>query len=121
MKREFVCIVCPNGCDITTEGKPGEEGFLISGEGCKRGREYVLSELTEPRRTISTSVKVRGGEMDLCSVRLTKPIPLARVKEACEVIHGLTLTAPVEEGRVILSDICGLGSDVIATRSVGKR
>lgn len=117
MNREFTCLVCPKGCRITAVLQ-GKEEPVISGEGCKRGKAYVLQELIDPRRTISTSVRVRRGETDLASVRLTKPIPLDRVKEAAGLIQSQVLTAPVYEGTVILSDLLGLGSDVIVTRTV---
>ena len=116
MTKTYTCIVCPNGCEIRVESADGE--YLISGEGCRRGRDYVMQEMTDPRRTIATSVRVLGGEMDLCSVRLSAPIPRDRIPEAVKAIHEKVLIAPVAAGTVILRDILGLGSDVIATRNV---
>lgn len=116
MVKHFTCIVCPNGCDVAVEAR-GDE-YVISGEGCPRGRKYVLQEMTDPRRTISTSIRVLGGEQPLCSVRLTRPIPKARIMEAVAAIHALRLSAPVAAGEVLISNILGTDSDVIATRDV---
>ena len=64
MTREFTCIMCPNGCLIETEydPAPASEGApvirSVSGNLCPRGAEYVLQELTDPRRTIATSIPV---------------------------------------------------------------
>ena len=118
MKAEYTCIVCPNGCEITATREEGQADYVIAGEGCKRGRAYVLQELTDPRRTISTSMRVEGGEMDLVSVRLSAPIPLAKISEAVQRIHEKTLQAPVKAGTVLIERILGYESDVIATRDV---
>ena len=119
MVKHFTCIVCPNGCDVTAEQRDGE--YVISGEGCRRGRDYVLQEMTDPRRTLSTSVRVRGGEQPLCSVRLTRPIPKARMMEAVKAIHAMQPQAPIQAGAVLITDLLGTGSDVIATRDVAAR
>ena len=120
-RTEFICIVCPNGCRITAEPGAEEGSPVLRGAGCPRGEAYVLQELTDPRRTISTSAAVAGGEVPLVSVRLTAPIPKGRIFDAMEEIRKLRLAAPVAAGTVVLPRILGLDSDVIATRSVGKR
>ena len=80
MTKTFTCIVCPNGCEITVEQEG--EAYRVSGESCPRGRTYVMQEMTDPQRTIATSMRVEGGEADLCSVRLARPIPKARIMDA---------------------------------------
>lgn len=123
MKREFTCIICPNGCSIVADyeevaGK--KEKISVSGAICKRGEEYVCQELTEPKRTISSSVAVRNGELPLASVRLTSPIPKEKIFEVMEVVRGLSLEAPIRMGDVIVENILGLGSDLVATKNVDR-
>ena len=118
MKKEFTCIVCPNGCTITAEYDGNPETITTSGAMCRRGDAYVRQELTNPCRTISSSALVIDGESDLVSVRLTKPIPLAKIPEAMELIRGLKIKAPVTAGDILLPDLFRTGSDVVATRSV---
>ena len=55
MNRKFTCIVCPNGCEIEVEYE-GKDVKNIEGEGCRKGREYVVQELTDQRRNIASSV-----------------------------------------------------------------
>lgn len=119
MTREFTCIICPNGCEIQAEVNDGVLASL-SGHTCPRGEAYVKQELSDPRRNIATSVLVKGGELPLASVRLTNPIPKEQIFAAIEVIRGLSLTAPVKAGDVILKGILGNDSDVIVTKSVMK-
>lgn len=117
MKRAFTCIVCPNGCEIEAEYE-GTEVHTVTGNLCPKGRDYVTQELVDPRRTIATSVRVTGGDQPLASVRLTAPIPKARLFDAMAEINACTLVAPVRIGDVVISRILGLDSDVIVTKNV---
>lgn len=124
MKREFTCILCPNGCTVeVTAGMSGKtpEILEIRGNRCPRGRDYVTRELVSPMRTVSGSVLVEGGELPLASVRLSAPIPRDRIPDAMKEIRSLRLKAPVEAGRVLIHDLFGTGSDVIVTRTVRKK
>ncbi len=119
MLREFTCIMCPQGCDIRVELE-GEQIIGISGNRCPRGETYVTQEIENPMRNIATSVLVDGGDLPLASVRLTKPIPKARIFAVMTEIKKIVLKAPVREGDVVISRVLGLDSDVIATRSVDE-
>ncbi|MCR4818392.1 MAG: DUF1667 domain-containing protein [Fretibacterium sp.] len=125
MQRKFTCIICPNGCEITADYETAADGSAvihsIEGQTCPKGGEYVKQELTDPRRTIASSVLVRGGELPLASVRLTAPIPKARISDAMQEIKKLTVDAPVETGTVLIGNLLGLGTDLVVTKSVGVR
>lgn len=69
---ELTCICCPMGCTITVEKK--DEEFIVSGNGCPRGKKYAVEELTAPTRTVTSSVKVNGGDCLMASVKTDKPI-----------------------------------------------
>ncbi len=117
MRKTYTCIICPNGCEIAVEYE-GTRLLSCSGNLCKRGEEYVRQELLDPRRTISSSVIVQGGDLPLVSVRLTKPVPRDRILDVMEQIRALQLSAPIAAGQVLICDILGLGSDLIATRNI---
>ena len=115
--RVFTCIVCPNGCTIETRSEPGKP-IAVSGQKCKRGEEYVLQELTDPRRTIATTVPVDNAELPLCSVRLTKAIPKRDIFKVMDEIRKVRLTAPTRIDQVVIHNVCGLDSDVIVTKNL---
>ncbi len=121
MLREYTCIMCPRGCEIRTDIDENKTIVSIEGNHCDKGADYVRQELTAPMRNIATSVLVEGGDMPLVSVRLSGPIPKARIFDAVQAIHELRLTAPVEQDSVLIENILGLGADVLATRSVGRQ
>ena len=116
-ERTFTCIVCPNGCVVETRS---EDGRLLSlkGNKCKRGEEYVQQELTDPRRTIATTVPISGASLPLCSVRLNRPIPKREIFRVMREIDGVRLAAPVKIGQIVLENVCGLDSDVIVTKNL---
>ena len=120
MVREFTCIICPNGCEITAELEKTEDGACrirsIEGAACPRGKAYVEQELTDPKRNIATSISVEGGELPL-----TAPIPKARIFDAMEEIRRCRVTAPVKAGTVVIEGLLGYDSDVIVTKTVEKQ
>jgi CxxC motif-containing protein len=117
MLKEYTCIICPNGCDLTVEFEDGKI-LTLQGAACKRGWEYVRQELTEPRRTITTSILLEGGVTPLVSVRLSKPIPKEHIFAVMTAIKAVSLQAPVHIGQVAIANVLGLGSDVIVTNHV---
>lgn len=120
MTRTFTCIVCPNGCEITADYE-GTEIHSIQGATCPKGEAYVRQELTDPRRNIASSIPVDGGELPLVSVRLDRPIPKKDIFRVMEAINRLRVSAPTAIGQVVLSDVCGLGANVIITKPVAAR
>ena len=119
MLREFTCIICPIGCQITAQVE-GREISSMDGAACSRGETYVQQELTDPQRNIATSVLVKGGILPLASVRLTNPIPKGQIFNVMAEIKKVVLTAPVEAGRVIIENCLGLGTDVIVTKEIPR-
>ncbi len=119
MNRKLTCIVCPRGCeiDIETEG-----GVIrnITGAVCDRGRNYAAGEVTNPMRSVSSSVLLRGGTLPLASVRLTSPVPKAKMREVMSEIKKISVDAPVSIGQVVAKNILGLDSDLIITKNIDK-
>lgn len=119
MIRTFTCIVCPIGCDIEVKLDDDDQSILlISGNQCPKGSDYVEQEIKRPQRIISTSISVTGGQQPITSVRLTAPIPKEKIFEVMAVLKKTSVKAPVKIGQVIVHNILGLNSDVIATRKV---
>lgn len=120
MLRKLTCIICPNGCEMTVEAEDGQD-IEVMDALCPRGKAYAIQEITNPMRTISTSVLVEGGELPLASVRLTNPIPKAMIMAAMAEIKKVRLQAPVTSDTVVIHHILGQDSDVIVTKTVDKR
>ncbi len=117
MKRAFTCIVCPVGCEMDAEYGPAED-IRVAGNLCAKGKAYAIQELVDPRRTISTSVRVTGASVPLVSVRLTCAVPKGRIFDVMREINKHVLVAPVHIHDIVIKNVLGLGSDVIATKNI---
>lgn len=116
-KKEFVCIRCPLGCNITVETE-GTEIKSITGNTCPRGADYVTKELTDPRRIVTSLVRVRGGELPVVSVKTAADIPKDKIRDCIKVLKDIELSAPVRMGDVVAEDVCGTGVNIVATANV---
>ncbi|MDP7211410.1 MAG: DUF1667 domain-containing protein [Vicinamibacterales bacterium] len=85
---------------------------------CKLAGPYVESELFDPRRLLTTSIPVDGGDWPLVSVKSSPPIPKDMMLEAMDEITGVRVKAPIKVGDVLMTNILGTGCDVVATRNV---
>lgn len=115
--RAFTCILCPNGCEIEVCHENGRI-LEIKGNKCPKGQQYVEQELTDPRRTIASSVRIKGSFLPLCSVRLTKPVPKQSIFSVMEEINKTELKAPVHIGEIVIRNVCGLDCDVVVTKNM---
>ena len=114
--QELTCIVCPVGCRITVEEKDGE--LIISGNSCPRGYEHAKNEYIDPKRMLTTTVKVEGGVLPRIPVISTAEIPKRQLGECLAQLYKLELTAPVAYGDIIVRDILGTGVDIKASRDM---
>jgi len=117
MKREFTCIICPNGCRISVEYE-GTNIKNITGDECPKGKDYVKNEITNPLRVFTGSVLVENGDFSLVSVKTSVPIPKKYLKKVGETTHRIKAEAPVTIGQVVASNLFGEDIDLVATRKV---
>lgn len=116
-RKELICIGCPLGCNLTVE-MDGGQVVSVNGNTCKRGDDYARKELTDPRRIVTSTVPVAGGNLPVVSVKTTSDIPKEKIRECLCALKGVTLTAPVQIGDVIVENVADTGVDVIATKSI---
>ena len=114
MIKNLICVACPLGCPIEVE-IDGTEVVSVKGNTCKRGDEYARTEITNPVRSLTTSVKVDGGLHPVVPVKSSGAIPKGKMFECMEIINSVTVKAPVKIGDVVIENILGLGVDIVAT------
>ncbi|MDR1002762.1 MAG: DUF1667 domain-containing protein [Oscillospiraceae bacterium] len=118
MQKKLICINCPIGCEVTAETTEGGEIVFVTGNACKRGDDYVRSELTNPSRIVTSLVKMEGYTQPL-SVKTAAPIPKEKIAACVAEIHRARVTPPIRIGDAVVRDVCGTGVDVVATKDVG--
>jgi CxxC motif-containing protein len=115
--KKFLCVSCPVGCSLTATVEGGE---LISVEGnsCPLGKKYAANEVKNPLRTFTSTARVRGGSLPVVPVRSKTPLPLSRMFDVTREVAALELEAPVEIGQILIENVCGVGADIVASRSL---
>ena len=113
--RELICINCPLGCRLSVDDAD-LANIKVSGNTCPRGATYAVNEITAPKRMVTSSVPVAGSKTKRVSVKTSAPIAKNLIFECLEEIKKIRATAPVKIGDVLLSNVCGSGVDIIATR-----
>jgi len=114
-KIELTCIVCPIGCTIKLI-KDKDKIISVSGNGCKRGYDYSIEEITNPKRTLTTTIRIENDLM--LSVKSEKAIPKEKILKCMSIINGVKVKTPVKIGDVIIKDILKTGIDIVSTKNI---
>ena len=115
-EKELTCIVCPVGCvmHVVQDG----ENIEVTQNACKRGVTYAVDEMTNPKRMVTSSIVVVGGDMPLVSIKTREAISKEKINETLIEIKKTAVKAPVKIGQVLIKNVAGTNVDIIATRNV---
>ena len=117
-EEKVICVTCPKGCTLIVT-RDGETVVNVE-NGCKRGHEYAKQELTDPRRMVASSVKIKGGIHPLMPVYTSAPFPKPRIPELLAALRKVELHAPVSLDQVVMTDVLGSGINIKASREMRK-
>lgn len=118
-ETKLICIGCPKGCNMKIE-HIGKQIETVKDYGCKIGLEYAKTEFTRPKRIITTTVKIKSGNLPFVPVKTKDPVDKSKIFEVMKVISKMEIESPVEVGDVVISDIAGTGVDLVCTRNIEK-
>ena len=123
-KLPLTCIICPMGCSMEVEVETNVSGqkkvLSVKDNGCKRGEQYAAKELINPTRTLTTTIKVEGGQFPLVPVKTAGEVPKESLLQCMEVVRRASCKAPVKRGDVLIYDLLGTGVNVVACADVEK-
>jgi len=114
----YLCIGCPLGCRLEVEEDASDAIVEVRGWSCRKGERYGRQEHTDPRRMVTTTVRIAGAALARLPVKTRDPVPKALVREVCRCLRALSVDAPVRIGDVVIADIAGTGVDIVATRDL---
>lgn len=111
-KRNLTCIVCPRGCQMVVTL---EDGKVVSVDGnfCKRGVTYANDECTNPKRTVTSTVRCKSGAV--VAVKTDRTIPKGMMFEVMKAINSIVAEDELNIGDVVIENVCGTGANVVAT------
>ena len=113
----LICTACPQGCTLTAVIENGEV-IEVRGYNCKKGLDYGVAEMTNPRRMVATTVKVNNGFHPLLPVYTERPVPKPLIPQILDEIRKVEVTAPVKMKSVIVENVLGTGVNVLASRDM---
>ncbi len=115
--KKLICISCPKGCtlEVTVDG---ETVVKVSGETCKKGVDYAEREISDPRRMIASTVRVKNGFHPLVPVYSMEPVPKPLIQAVLKELRQVELVAPVEQGSIVIENVLGTGVNIVASRDM---
>ena len=116
-EKNLTCIVCPVGCSLSVMVEGGQI-LLVEGNTCKRGESYAKTELTNPRRRLTTTVVIDHGTLKRLPVFTEGEIPKGLINEAMIVLSKVRVEAPIALREVVVENLLGTGINVLASRSM---
>ena len=114
------CIVCPTGCEIQVK-KDQKGDIAFEGYTCDRGLEYAEQEYYEPKRILTTTMRVADGFLPLIPVRSDKPILKEKLKDVLNEIAKVKIKAPVKMGEILIENVLDIEVNIIASRNLDNR
>ena len=113
------CIVCPTGCAIQAVDD-GKGNVTFEGHTCKRGLEYAEQEYYEPKRILTTTIRVENGFLPLIPVRTDTPILKDKLKDVLKEIAKIKVQPPIKMGDKLIENVLDLDANVVASRDLNK-
>lgn len=115
-KVSVTCIICPIGCELRLMAR-GREVVKVIGHLCERGEQYAIDEYLEPRRVLTTTIKLQNAATSYLPVKTSQPIPKELLFPCMDVLKSVVAFPPIDLGDVIIKNILGTRVDIVATRS----
>jgi CxxC motif-containing protein len=117
MTTKLICIQCPRGCELTAEIEGGEVKS-VTGNFCKKGRQYAQEECVSPKRVLTTTVRLSDGRM--LPVKTDRSIDKSKLLSVIAAVNKITPTPPIKIGQTLAENIDGTGANIIATKCNAK-
>ena len=113
--KKMYCITCPLGCQLTVIGS----GFDMHVEGnkCDKGRDFAKGEMSNPSRTLTTTVRTKFPGIPVISVRTAGEIPRDKLMSAMRELSEVVIEEELACGDTVIENVSKTGVSVIVTSS----
>lgn len=114
MQKQLTCIQCPNGCRLTAIQLP-DGSVKVTGNLCRKGEEFGTAELTDPRRSVTTTVRTLFADLPFLPVRTDAEVRKADIPRVLAAARQTTVTQRLHVGDAAVENADGSGIKLIAT------
>ncbi len=111
--KKMTCIICPVGCSLVIENP--DDYMEVSGAKCKRGELYAVQELTNPLRTVQSTIRSTIPGYRRAAVKTSGPVPLKDVFVFMDEINKIVLNERKMCGDVLVHSLNESDVDLILT------
>lgn len=112
--KEYICIVCPNGCHLRYD----EVNDTCEGNRCPRGKEYARNEFSHPKRSVTSSVRTSVKGYPVISVRTSKDIDKELIPALLQELKKALVTEKLGMNAVVIKNVLNTDVDIITTTSM---
>ncbi len=114
--KKLICITCPKGCHLTVDDATSD--LVVSGNECKRGITYAQNELFNPKRVITSTVRINNAIYNQIPVKTKDAVPKDKIFLIMQELKKITLTSPIKTGDVVIENVLNTKVDIVATRDL---
>lgn len=118
--RKFICLGCPVGCTLEVQVENGKI-MKVGGNKCKIGIEFAEQEVKDPRRKVTTTVRIKDGVLPLLPVYTDNTFPKGLIFKLMEELQKIEVVAPIQMDDVILENALNTGVNIRASRSIRRK
>ncbi len=118
LEKEIICIGCPLGCRLKIKYKEDYSEINVEGYTCLRGKEYGEEEIKSPHRILTAVVATDSEENPYLPVKSSKPVRKDMIFDILRKIYKVKVSLPKKVGDIIIENVDGDGSNIIATREI---
>ena len=90
------------------------------GADCKRGEHLVVSEMTDPKRIVTGTIKTTIKGTPALSVKTDGKIAKSDVMKVMQILRGVTVNDYKYVGDVVVENVLGSGVNIVATMDMRR-
>jgi len=118
--RKFICLGCPVGCTLEVQVENGEV-IKVEGNKCKIGIEFAEQEVKDPRRKVTTTIRVKDGVLPLLPVYTDNTFPKGLIFALIKELQKIYINAPIQMDDIVLENTLNTGVNIRASRSIRRK
>jgi CxxC motif-containing protein len=115
-RYELICIACPKGCHLIVEGD--HPNWHVTGNACIKGEAYGVKEVVDPRRILTTTIRIRHDIHRRLPVVTSAALPKDMLIAALAVINPSVVTPPIYVNQVIFENILGTDINLLSSKTI---
>ena len=89
--------------------------MIVEGNKCPKGHDFAVAEMSNPTRTLTTTVRTNFPDVPVISVRTHGEIPKDMLLKAMHQLNEVIIEEELGPGDTVLENVAGTGVQVIVT------